>query len=131
VSAGPPPGPGGGETWNGPWVEDARRVLRLVRATLDEAGRPGGPLEQGLELVRRAGPELLDEVAGLAGDLAARLRADAAASSSASSSGSSAPSGSSPSGSPSSSSSAPLGPPEPAATSGTAPPTTVRIDVTG
>jgi hypothetical protein len=67
----------GSDPWTGPWAEDARRVLRLVRTAVDEAAREAGPLEQRMALLlRRAGPDLLDEVAGLAAGLAATLRTD-------------------------------------------------------
>ena len=116
------PGPASDRADEGsPWVDDARRVLGLLRAALDEAGSPGGPLEQGLALLRRAGPELLDEVADLATGLAGKLRADAARAEG------------SPNRSPDPSPASPADPsgegPSPPA--GVAPPPTVRIDVTG
>lgn len=80
--AGPPP-------WTGPWADDARRLFRMVQAAVDDAGTqaPGAsgyehppeclhcPFCQGVALLRRAGPDVLDQVSEFAAGLAATLRA--------------------------------------------------------
>jgi hypothetical protein len=86
--ADPPP-------WTGPWADDARRLFRLLQAAAEQteglpgegsaAGRPPGyehppecrycPFCQGVALLRRAGPDVLDQVSEFAAGLAATLRA--------------------------------------------------------
>jgi hypothetical protein len=119
--------------WAGPWAEDARRVFELLQGAAaryqqhqEAAGPPGEhppecahcPLCQGVALIRRSGPELLDRVAEVAAGLAATLRATGPDPGAAAAPG--APDeGDDP---------APSAPSNGAAKR---PPTTVRIDVTG
>jgi hypothetical protein len=75
--------------WTGPWADDARRIFAILQ---NHDGREGHqatsadgssssaecrscPLCQGMALMRRSGPEVLDRVAELAAGLAATLRA--------------------------------------------------------
>jgi hypothetical protein len=128
--------------WSGPWADDARRLFQLLQSAAEQA--PGAdddgagyqhppecrycPFCQGVTLLRRAGPDVLDQVSAFAAGLAATLRA-------------SAPDpGASPAGPPSDPEpGTPSGPgsggsserPDPGRTSAAArPPSTVRIDVT-
>ena len=90
--AAPPP-------WTGPWADDARRLFQLLQTATEQAGSTAGeagsgegptaggpgyehppecrycPFCQGVVLLRRAGPEVLDQVAEFAAGLAATLRA--------------------------------------------------------
>jgi hypothetical protein len=88
--ADPPP-------WTGPWADDARRLFQLLQTAVDHAGSPSGagesadsaerpgyehppecrycPFCQGVVLLRRAGPDVLDQVSEFAAGLAATLRA--------------------------------------------------------
>jgi hypothetical protein len=87
--------------WTGPWADDARRLFQLFQAAVEQAGaasaaaaedsgaagaaEPGGyehppecrycPFCQGVTLLRRAGPEVLDQLSEFAAGLAATLRA--------------------------------------------------------
>jgi hypothetical protein len=85
--------------WTGPWADDARRLLQLVQTAAEQASasaQPGSsspsesssepssghppecqycPFCQGVSLLRRAGPDVLDQVAEFAAGLAATLRA--------------------------------------------------------
>ena len=87
--------------WTGPWAEDARRLFQLFQAAVEQVGAastdaaegPGAagspasagyehppecrycPFCQGVTLLRRAGPEVLDQLSEFAAGLAATLRA--------------------------------------------------------
>ena len=84
--------------WTGPWADDARRLFHLFQTATETVGAalaeeatgagatssaPGEhppecrycPLCQGVALVRRAGPDVLDQLAEFAAELAATLRA--------------------------------------------------------
>lgn len=83
--------------WAGPWADDARRIFAILQnhdghhghtGHSGDEGAPGAgspsspearscPLCQGMALVRRSGPDVLDRVADLAAGLAATLRATA------------------------------------------------------
>jgi hypothetical protein len=93
-TAGPPP-------WTGPWADDARRLFQLLQTAAEQfaeppehaesvpgssesqAGQPHPhppecrycPFCQGVALVRRAGPDVLDQLSEFAAGLAATLRA--------------------------------------------------------
>jgi hypothetical protein len=77
--SGPQPDP---MAWTGPWVDDARRLFRVLEGALDEAATESAhsaectycPLCRGLAVLRRAGPDVLDRVSELAAGLAATLR---------------------------------------------------------
>jgi hypothetical protein len=81
--------------WTGPWADDARRLFQLLQTAAEQAGpapsgSPGSdesadhehppecrycPFCQGVALLRRAGPDVLDQVSEFAAGLAATLRA--------------------------------------------------------
>jgi hypothetical protein len=78
--------------WSGPWADDAHRLFQLVQTVVAQAEAaartPAGsassehppecrycPLCQGIGLLRRAGPDVLDQVSDFATGLAATLRA--------------------------------------------------------
>ena len=101
--------------WTGPWADDARRLFQLLQQAAEAGAEPGAgyehppecrycPFCQGVALVRRAGPDVLDQVSEFAAGLAATLRATQPTE--------------------------PTGYPPPGPTSPTGPPSTVRIDVT-
>ena len=50
------------QAWTGPWADDARRLFQVIQG-------------EGIAVLRRAGPEVLDRVSELAAGLAATLRA--------------------------------------------------------
>jgi hypothetical protein len=85
---------GPGAEWAGPWANDAQQFFRLLREAMpDPAPDPAEghtaqshaspaecrfcPLCQGLAIIRRQGPDVLDRIAELAAGLAATLRATA------------------------------------------------------
>jgi hypothetical protein len=146
VSAGaqddPPP-------WTGPWADDARRLFQLFQTAVEQAGAAstdaaegseaaGSPASagyehppecrycpfcQGVALVRRAGPEVLDQLSEFAAGLAATLRATQPDSGAASGDPSAEPFNEAAAG--------PSDDPVKGRTSASArPPSTVRIDVT-
>ncbi|HST85817.1 MAG TPA: hypothetical protein VLL08_29035 [Kineosporiaceae bacterium] len=131
--------------WTGPWADDARRLFQLVQSAAEQAGSasqpgssPGSPASestgepghehppeckycpfcQGVALLRRAGPEVLDQVAEFAAGLAATLRATQPAPADPSSESEAGSTGSSD------------GPAEDRTNARPQPPSTVRIDVT-
>ena len=73
--------------WTGPWADDARRLFQVLQQAVEEVGaEPGAgyehppecrycPFCQGVALLRRAGPDVLDQVSEFAAGLAATLRA--------------------------------------------------------
>ena len=80
AGAEPPP-------WTGPWADDARRLFQVLQQAAEAAGaEPEAgyehppecrycPFCQGVALLRRAGPDVLDQVSEFAAGLAATLRA--------------------------------------------------------
>lgn len=130
AQADPPP-------WSGPWADDARRLFQLLQTAVEQAGAPGDaagateggpehppecrycPFCQGVALLRRAGPDVLDQVSEFAAGLAATLRATAPDPGPSAEPDEGGDGGEPPAG------------PVPGGTSGPArPPSTVRIDVT-
>ena len=75
-------------TGTGPWSEDARRLFQMFQAAAERAGpltedeHPPEcrycPFCQGVALLRRAGPDVLDVVSEFAAGLAASLRDESA-----------------------------------------------------
>jgi hypothetical protein len=76
--------------WSSPWADDARRLFQLVQSAVEQAEAASGresaepehppecrycPFCQGVGLLRRAGPDVLDQVSDFAAGLAATLRA--------------------------------------------------------
>jgi hypothetical protein len=65
----PPEGRPGPPPWNGPWLDDAQRLFRVLQAAAEQIGA-----DESLAALRRSAPDLLDRVADVAADLADALR---------------------------------------------------------
>jgi hypothetical protein len=90
--------PGTPPPWTGPWADDARRLFQLLQTAAEQlAGPPEHtedtasgqthehppecrycPFCQGVAVLRRAGPDVLDQLSEFAAGLAATLRASEA-----------------------------------------------------